>query len=60
MICWIGRFKDIIRVATIACGISREEQLRENVETIYKKELSPETIERLKSKINADRYDKHR
>lgn len=47
-------------VATIACGISRDEQLHENVGTIYKKELSLNTIQRLKNEIRADRYQGHR
>lgn len=47
-------------IATLACGISREEQLRENVATMYKKDLSEAQIERLKTGIIADRYDKHR
>lgn len=47
-------------VATIACGISHEEQLHENVETIYKKKLSDAAIDRLKNGIRADRYELHR
>lgn len=47
-------------ITSIACGISNEKQLQENVATMYKKELSDAALERLKEGIKAYQYEKYR